>query len=405
MRLTDDSIRKAKGPTTGQAFLWDDLLQGFGVRLTRTKKSYVVAWRAGGKKHRETLRGARVGAEPVNRARELARRRLTEQVGNREQGAGVPLRVAMRTWFDRQSQLDVWRPRYRAKVDGIIATYVEGHAPPRVSLTPAALAAVDALGEKPVGTVTRTDVMRVTDAIRPSMGEMFMAILSSYFNAAYEREIVTGNPARNRLRVTGGRRVRSRKLSDVEFLRLWRAFKAEGDPAQGAFELLAFTGARRAEVTGMRHDELDLDAGTWTLPPARRKTGRHDREPFVIQLHPAALAAIKRQDIIVGSEFVFWSRRAGRAFDFQHALMSRVRPVVADWRLHDLRRFVRSGMARIGITQTVAEAALGHKAGGLVGVYDQHSYADEKAAAWKRWGDHLISLTRGPTAARKARAA
>jgi integrase len=73
--------------------------------------------------------------------------------------------------------------------------------------------------------------------------------------------------------------------------------------------------------------------------------------------------------------------------------MTRVRPIVADWTLHDLRRYMRSGMARIGITQTVAEPCLGHIAGGLVGVYDQHSYASEKAEAWRRWGEHLSKLT------------
>jgi integrase len=46
--------------------------------------------------------------------------------------------------------------------------------------------------------------------------------------------------------------VRSRKITDDEFLKLWRAFKAEGDPALAAFELLAFTGARRREITQLR---------------------------------------------------------------------------------------------------------------------------------------------------------
>jgi hypothetical protein len=43
---------------------------------------------------------------------------------------------------------------------------------------------------------------------------------------------------------------------------------------------------------------------------------------------------------------------------------------------------------------------LGHLTakGGLVGVYDQHQYLDEKLAAWQRWGDHLVVLT----AARKS---
>jgi hypothetical protein len=49
-------------------------------------------------------------------------------------------------------------------------------------------------------------------------------------------------------------------------------------------------------------------------------------------------------------------------------------------------------MARLGISQAVAEQCLGHLAGGLVAVYDQHSYEAEKRDAWLRWGDYLRSL-------------
>jgi integrase len=396
MRLTDDLILKRKRPPSGQEFDWDDLVQGFGVRYTPTKASFVVTWREpDGKRPRETLRSARVGSVTIKQARELARKRLAEVVGNAEQGAGVPLRLAMRSWFERQTELQAWRPRYRSKVDSIIATYVEGEARERVKLTPKAVAAVAELGGKPVAAVTRTDVLRVADAIKPGTAEQFMAVLSSYFNAAYEREVVTGNPARNRLRVTGGRRVRSRKLSDAEFLKLWQAFKAEGDPSRAAFELLAYTGCRRSEITQLEWAEVNIGAATITLPPARRKTGRHDPEPFTINLHPSALAIIKRQPILEGSPHVFWGRRDKRPFDFQHSVMTRIKPVVNDWRPHDLRRYMRSGLAQLGISQTVAEQCLGHLAGGLIGVYDQHSYEAEKAEAWRRWGDHLAQLVGG----------
>jgi integrase len=369
-------------------------VQGFGVRLTPTKASYVVQWReSSAKRPRETL-PARVGSVSCAHARDLARKRLSEVTGNAEHGGGVSLRMAMRSWYDRQCELGEWRPRYRERVDSVIAIYVEGEPRPRVNLTPTAHAAVEKLGAKPVAAVTRADVMKVADALRPGTAEGFMAIVSSFYGAAMERDTVQHNPARNRLRVTGGRRKRKRKFSDTEFVKLWTAFKSEGDPAFGAFELLAFTGCRRREVTELPWSELDLDASLWTLPPERRKTGRRDLEPFPITLHPSARAVIKRQPVLKGSPFVFWGRRDKRPFDFQHATIDRVRPAITDWVLHDLRRYMRSGMNRIGITQAVAEQCLGHLVGGLIGVYDQHSYAEEKAAAWRAWGDHLTAITK-----------
>ena len=395
MRLTDESIRKAKRPKTGQTIIPDELVAGFGIRLTPTKTSYIVTWREpDGRRPRETLR-AHVGAVNVAQARDMARKRLSEVIGTAEQGAGVPLRMAMRTWFERQSELGVWRPRYRVRVDMTIAVYFEGEARERVKLTPSTSAAIANIGAKPVSSVTRSDVMRLADSLRPGTAEAVMAIGSSYYGAAFERGVVLGNPFKNRLRVTGGRRVRVRKLTDAEFLKLRRAFEVEGDPALAAFELLAYTGARRREITQLQWSEVNLEAATITLPPDRRKTGQHDPEPFVINLHPAALAAIQRQPVLEGSPFVFWGRRDKAPFDFQHSVMDRVRPIVADWRLHDLRRYMRSGLAKLGISQTVAEQCLGHIAGGLVGVYDQHNYASEKADAWRRWGDYLAALVAG----------
>jgi integrase len=190
--------------------------------------------------------------------------------------------------------------------------------------------------------------------------------------------------------------VRHRRLIDAEMVKLWRAFEAEGDPAFGAFQLLVLTGARRREVTRMTWDELDLEAGTWTLMPDRRKTGKKDPEPFVIELAPMAIAAIRRQPVLEDNPHVFWGRRDRKPFEFQHALMHRARDGagVNDWVLHDLRRYMRSGLAALGVSQAVAELTLGHRTArsGLVGVYDVHDYANEKREAWHKWGARVRDL-------------
>jgi len=399
MRLTDESIKRRKRPTKGQLLLWDDLVSGFGVRLTPTKISFVVQWReSASRKPRESLR-PHWPALSVARARELARSRLGEVVATRDSAGGEALRVAIRRWYERKTEISSWRPRYRSKVDSIISTYFEGLDNARVKLTAAAKLAISDLGSKPVGSVSRTDVMRVINAIKPGIGEQVMAIGSSFYNAALEQGVECLNPYRNRLRVTGGRSVRSRALTDAEFLMLWRALETEGDPALGAFAMLAYTGCRRREVTQLRWSEVNLDAATITLPPERRKTGRKDPEPFIINLHPAAVAILRRQPVLEGNDHVFWGRRDQRPFDFHYAIMQRLNAAgVSDWRLHDLRRYMRSGIARLGVPQAVAEMCLGHVAkSGLVAVYDQHAYTDEKRAAWLKWGDYLTALIGKPS--------
>ena len=67
------------------------------------------------------------------------------------------------------------------------------------------------------------------------------------------------------------------------------------------------------------------------------------------------------------------------------------------WRIHDLRRTVASGMARIGVQLPIIEKVLNHKSGsfgGIVGVYQRHDYAAEKRAAinsWAREVDRMVS--------------
>ena len=67
------------------------------------------------------------------------------------------------------------------------------------------------------------------------------------------------------------------------------------------------------------------------------------------------------------------------------------------WRIHDLRRTAATGMERFGVKQQVVEALLGHTAGskaGITGIYQLHTYEDEKRDAVDRWTKHVASLIR-----------
>ncbi len=393
-RLSDEVVRRLKPPPKGQLLVWDDLVTGFGVRLTPTAISFVVQWRdRSGRKPRESLR-PRFPQLGTAAARDLARRRLLEVLGTSESAETRPLRLVMREWYERKVAVDAWRPRYRQKVDALIRHFVEGEPSPHVKLAEGTRKAIDALGARPVAAVSRAEIMRVVDGLKPGAAEQFMAIGSSFYNDSLERGVECANPFRNRLRVTGGRRVRHRTLTDTEIAVLWRALQEEGDPALTCFAVLVYTGCRRREATGMRWSEVDLEAATWTLPPERRKNGRRDPTPFVVTLHPDLVAMLRRQPVLDGSPFVFWGRRDQRPFDFQHAQLARLRKLdIPDWRLHDIRRYVRSGLGRLGVQQAVAEMVLGHiSKPGLVAVYDTHSYAHEKNDAWHRWGNHVRGL-------------
>jgi integrase len=68
---------------------------------------------------------------------------------------------------------------------------------------------------------------------------------------------------------------------------------------------------------------------------------------------------------------------------------------VKDWRIHDLRRTVATGLQKLGVALVVIEAVLGHTSGsrsGVVGVYQRHSFDAEKRAALEAWGDHVKAI-------------
>jgi integrase len=80
------------------------------------------------------------------------------------------------------------------------------------------------------------------------------------------------------------------------------------------------------------------------------------------------------------------------------ALMPESIPAAQPWTLHDLRRTLASGCAKLGIAVHVVEAALNHKSGsirGIAAVYNRYSYDVEKRAALVAWAQHVEAITAG----------
>jgi integrase len=87
-----------------------------------------------------------------------------------------------------------------------------------------------------------------------------------------------------------------------------------------------------------------------------------------------------------GSPFSGWSKAKAQLDELSG---------VTDWRLHDLRRTVATGLQRLGIRLEVTEAVLNHVSGsraGIVGVYQTHDYASEKREALSSWARHMMDI-------------
>ena len=68
---------------------------------------------------------------------------------------------------------------------------------------------------------------------------------------------------------------------------------------------------------------------------------------------------------------------------------------VSEWRLHDIRRTVTSGMAQLGIRPHIADKILNHQSGtisGVAAVYQRHEFLEERKTALNAWGNYVQSL-------------
>ena len=68
---------------------------------------------------------------------------------------------------------------------------------------------------------------------------------------------------------------------------------------------------------------------------------------------------------------------------------------VIEWRLHDLRRTVVTGMARLGVPPHVADKILNHQSGtisGVAAVYQKHEFLVERKDALERWSRHVTDI-------------
>jgi integrase len=250
----------------------------------------------------------------------------------------------------------------------------------------------------------RGDIHVVLDAIvergSPVQANRVLATFRTMCRWAVERGLIDINPCTG-IRAPAVETGRDRVLSDDELKAVWLASGALGHPYREFVQLLILCGQRRSEVGELKWSEIDLDAKLWTLPKDRAKNGcQHE-----IPLSDSAVDILRAMPRIAGSEYVF--TLSGQLpiqgfYLIKKRLDDLLPPDTPGWTLHDLRRTFASGMARLGINLPVIEKLLNHISGslaGIVGIYQRHSFANEKRTAMQAWARHVEAIVAGTTAA------
>jgi integrase len=181
-------------------------------------------------------------------------------------------------------------------------------------------------------------------------------------------------------------------LTDDELRKLWAAFEAMGHPFGQLFKVLLITGQRVSEVAGMRRDELALDpVPLWTLSSERTKAARQHAIPL------PSLAVDLLRGLPDFGNYVFTTHGNKPVSGFSKAkARADTLSGVTGWRLHDLRRTMATGLARLGTAPHVVGEILNHAPSGVTArVYNHYSYEREVGEALERWAACLQGITGG----------
>lgn len=392
--ITDAKLKGLSAPEVGRLELSDTVVPGLRVRVgSGGTKTFIVRKRIGGR-----LRNITVGSYGTRFTLADARKKARTILNDIE--AGLDPTVALATPRRAGKGAETIRslvPEYlAAKADRRSASEIE-----RVMLR----YVIPALGDRMADAVTRADVTGMIDAIAvnaPVMARGVHAQLSAFYSWAMPRlDRLAANPCRDAGRPRAPR-ARDRVLSDKELATLWRLVDAEPLPWRPALQLLMLTGQRRDEVFSADRAEFDSKAALWTIPAARAKNAIEHRVP----LSPAALAVVEGVAEVDGSAKLFpaqgkpdngpsgFSKVQARL----RAAMVEALGSVPEWRLHDVRRTVATGMQRLGIRLEVTEAVLNHISGtraGIAGVYQRHHFINEKRHALEAWASELARIVAG----------
>jgi integrase len=237
----------------------------------------------------------------------------------------------------------------------------------------------------------------VKERCGPGAANDVYAALRRLFNWCVEREIVAASPLTG-LRAPADAKSRERTLSDKELAAVWEAAVKLGYPFGPFIQILILTAQRRTEVARMRWQQIDLDAGTWTLDGEDTKAKRK----HVVPLSSQALEILRSLPEGDGPGFVFTKTGATPISGFSKA-KKRLDALsgVTDWELHDLRRTATTGLISLGVSEFLASRILNHAPKTLLGVtavYNRYGYLPEMRRALEAWAAHVTGAEEGEPA-------
>lgn len=400
--LTEPGIAKmARAPKGKRIEKYDSGADGLCLRITdRGSKTWAISYHLpdanGGTKHHRLT----IGPWP---AVDVAEARVTAREIKSQVRAGIdPRKARAAAHLSVQDEAD----RHAKRMFGVIAErYIKEECPnlKRGGETESVIRRLllPSWKDRQVNEIKKHDARDLTDKLieqekpaaayhlHETMVRLFRWMLGDYDTEFLGFEV---SPLAN-LTPPARKKKRQRKLEPHELERLWTAWTEQGYPFGAVQKLLLLTGTRRSEIAEAVWPEFDLEARLWLIPGTRTKNGFD----HLVPLSGLAIEILEALPRFTKGDYLFTTTSGARpvsgfskakiktdAILKSHAEENGSDPI-ADWRLHDLRRVIRTGLSKLRIDPEVAERVLNHLSGELERTYNLYQYQPEKTQALARW--------------------
>jgi integrase len=392
-KLTDAVVRGAVLPEgKSEAVIWDTEVVGFGLRIRRGAKTYIVMYRPAGAGRSVPAKRFKIGTpgniETAAEARKLARVILGQVAAGKDPAA-------------ERAEL---KRRERAKIGQLIDAYELDLQRRNYVDRPGTISTLRRnlkhLLNRDVAHVAASEFVTVRDRIIKDgfegAADNFWSRCRAFLSWCVRQKVLETNPiiAHKAVKSTRSDRLdkeeeKGEVIPDDQLVEIWMAAGKENSAFGRYIQFLILSGCRRTEASkaarGMRAGSLLV------LPKRLTKSGRDHNLPIT----PKMKDLLDKCEKDARSDLYFPSWKTGQAMQGFSKMLDRLRTASGvNFKLHDLRKTFRTGLDRLGVDVDIGAICINHSRRGLEAIYNQNSAPSEMRDAFIKWAKHIEGLER-----------
>jgi integrase len=395
MKLTRRSIEgvpyfeQSSGSSKNQEFYRDTILPGFGLKVTKISKLYIVEKRVHGQLHRLT-----VGKYPQltpEQARDLAQDTLYKlakgiDISAAKNREGITLERCFADFLSTRTLKERTVRDYRVAMDKYFKDWKK----------------------KMVVSITRDMVARRHKKLGESSGHAqanlamrFLRAMMNFAGGQYDdgegNKLIAENPVSRLSETKQWFRVERRQtIIKAHQLPAWyeAVQNLAGDTIKDYLLLLFFTGLRREEGFRLRWEDIDLKAMTFIISDTKNKN------PLQLPMGKHVYQILKSRKAHAGdAEFVFpGSGKRGHLVEPKKQVAHVINESGVQFCLHDLRRGFITTAESLNISSYAVKALVNHSTGNDVTGGYIISDPERLRKPMQRIENHLLGLCRPKSA-------